>query len=87
MRALVLLKFERIEPLAKWLAERLAQTYARSRELLRHGGARFFAPRSGERPRLQPSRAAFEAIGENPQAAAGGRTASCESGRDRQDLC
>ena len=34
LRALVLLKFERIEPLAKWLAERLAQTYRRNRELL-----------------------------------------------------
>jgi len=32
IRAIVLLKFERIDPLAKWLAERLAEIYARNAE-------------------------------------------------------
>src|SRR5258708_33095560 len=33
IRAVLLLKFERIDPLAKWFAERLAEIYTRNREI------------------------------------------------------
>ena len=34
IRAVLMLKFERIDPLAKWFAERLAEIYSRNREIL-----------------------------------------------------
>jgi competence protein ComFC len=64
VRAIVLLKFERIEPLAKWFAQQLAEIYAKDAEVLGSGyrcaGAAASRPR--KRARLQPSRVAFKPL-------------------------
>jgi len=62
----LLLKFEQIEPLGAWFAERLAELMKEQGSALAggRGGPGAAAPPAGARARVQPGGAALQAAGE-----------------------